>query len=371
MSNTNENAGSGIKRIQCEICGSSDVEKIDDTYFECRYCGAKYTKEEARKLFVQVSGSVKVDNSDKLNNLYTIARMEIDKSNYKGAKTYYDSILVLEPMSWEAHFYSAYCKFWTGKQGDTVYAYRDYAKCFSTVLSTLKANISGESELNDICRIIYDKSKKIVDYSKSHAKEMYNSDISNGPGLYNDDIVSIFKYKMEQRQQVVKAKTEYAKEVSSGVEVMAKLGDEIKRVFADNNGMIKKHAVKAWKYYVTNLSPLYKYIPNADQTNASILTKLNTYESKIKAYDSNYVSTIESVKASSNNPAGIITKQDKNSPEFKATSTIRTASSNNNKTNSNHSAFITSDGAPSALTWILMLLGVVLGVLIWYFWNYG
>ncbi len=44
-----------MKAIQCELCGSNQLIKKDG-FFQCEFCGTKYTLEEARKLFV--SGSV-------------------------------------------------------------------------------------------------------------------------------------------------------------------------------------------------------------------------------------------------------------------------------------------------------------------------
>ena len=32
-----------MKKIQCEACGSNDIVKIDSTFFQCQFCGTKYT----------------------------------------------------------------------------------------------------------------------------------------------------------------------------------------------------------------------------------------------------------------------------------------------------------------------------------------
>lgn len=41
-----------MKKMQCEVCGSTDIKKIDDTTFECQSCGVQYSKEEVQKLLV-------------------------------------------------------------------------------------------------------------------------------------------------------------------------------------------------------------------------------------------------------------------------------------------------------------------------------
>ena len=42
-----------MKKIVCDLCGESDFLKVSG-FFECQVCGAKYTTEEARSMFVDV-----------------------------------------------------------------------------------------------------------------------------------------------------------------------------------------------------------------------------------------------------------------------------------------------------------------------------
>ena len=63
-----------MKRLTCEMCGSTDIVK-QDGLFVCQSCGTKYSVEEARKMMIEgtvdVSGStVKIDNSDELSVIY-------------------------------------------------------------------------------------------------------------------------------------------------------------------------------------------------------------------------------------------------------------------------------------------------------------
>ena len=61
-----------IVNAKCPNCGASI--QLDDERKEgfCSYCGSKVEVEEAQKLMIQ--GTVKVDTSDELANLYQIAR---------------------------------------------------------------------------------------------------------------------------------------------------------------------------------------------------------------------------------------------------------------------------------------------------------
>lgn len=59
---------------------------------------------------VEVTGTVKVDSSDELENLYQLARRANCTENNENAAKYYDMILIKDPTSWEANFYSVYFK---------------------------------------------------------------------------------------------------------------------------------------------------------------------------------------------------------------------------------------------------------------------
>lgn len=101
-----------MKALKCEMCDSTDLVK-DGDYFVCQNCGTKYTVEAAKKMMIEgtvdVSGStVKIDNSDQLDNLYTLARRAKEENNTKQAKDYYNQIVVNRPDDWEARFYSTY-----------------------------------------------------------------------------------------------------------------------------------------------------------------------------------------------------------------------------------------------------------------------
>jgi tetratricopeptide (TPR) repeat protein len=97
------------------MCGSTDLLKQDGV-FVCQSCGTKYSIEEAKKMMVEgvvnVQGTVKIDDSNKLNSLYTLARRAKNEDNSEDATKYYDQISIEDPQSWEAQFYKVYfsCK---------------------------------------------------------------------------------------------------------------------------------------------------------------------------------------------------------------------------------------------------------------------
>ena len=57
-----------MKKMQCEVCGSTDIKKVDDSIFECQSCGVQYDKSEVQKLLVELTGEVKIDRSEEIEN---------------------------------------------------------------------------------------------------------------------------------------------------------------------------------------------------------------------------------------------------------------------------------------------------------------
>ena len=96
-----------MKAIVCEMCGSQDLVKQDGMYV-CQNCGTKYDPEEAKKLLIEVSGEVKVNNKEKVENYRILARRARDNNNAPDAAKYYDLIRAEEPNDWESSFFSVY-----------------------------------------------------------------------------------------------------------------------------------------------------------------------------------------------------------------------------------------------------------------------
>ena len=95
-----------MKKMTCEMCGSTDLVKQDGV-FVCQSCGCKYSVEEAKKMMIE--GTVKIDFSDELKNLYALARRAKESEDYENAAKYYEQILPKDSSSWEANLYSAFC----------------------------------------------------------------------------------------------------------------------------------------------------------------------------------------------------------------------------------------------------------------------
>jgi len=91
-----------MKKLACEMCGSTNIVKEEGLY-NCRSCGTKYSSEEAKKMMVE--GTVKVDTSSEAENFKKLAKRYQDNGNLKKAGEYYDKLLELNPDDYDAVFY--------------------------------------------------------------------------------------------------------------------------------------------------------------------------------------------------------------------------------------------------------------------------
>ena len=98
-----------MKAIVCEMCGGQEFSKQDGLYV-CQHCRTKYDPEEAKKLMIEVSGAVKVDNSDLIQKSLQNARRAKQKEDWEETEKYYNLVEQNDPSNIEAIFYSSYAK---------------------------------------------------------------------------------------------------------------------------------------------------------------------------------------------------------------------------------------------------------------------
>lgn len=89
-----------MKQLICEMCGSTDLIK-DGGVFVCQSCGCKYSTEEAKKMMVEgtveVTGTVKVDDSAKVGNYLDLSQSAYNSGNGQSAFDYANKALEIAP----------------------------------------------------------------------------------------------------------------------------------------------------------------------------------------------------------------------------------------------------------------------------------
>lgn len=86
-----------MKKMQCEVCGGKEIRKVSDGIFECQNCGTQYSTTEIKNLMVEVTGTVKIDHSEDVENAVKRAEQCLAQGDLSKALEYYNIALDLDP----------------------------------------------------------------------------------------------------------------------------------------------------------------------------------------------------------------------------------------------------------------------------------
>ncbi len=244
-----------MKQIKCEMCGSTDLIKMDGV-FVCQSCGTKYSVEEARKMMIEgtvdVSGStVKLDDSAELQNLYELARRAKDTDNNDNGLKYYEMILLKDPTSWEANFYSIYFKALKCKIGEISEAATTVKKCIDTTFELICKNVE-DTEKNAVIREVFYKTEYLIDVLRANVPM---SDISD---------LNVLLAIGPIRLQVIESLLKY---FSSDDDVMSDVGVEILKKRVD--GKPPAAETQRLMSYISKYDPNYNPPTEEDNTSSN------------------------------------------------------------------------------------------------------
>lgn len=199
-----------MKQLTCEMCGSIDLMKQDGV-FVCQSCGTKYSVEDAKKLMVEVSGAVTIDNSSKIENYYQLARQAKKNNNSEDAAKYYDLIRQECPNDWEANFFSVYYATMECKIGEIPNASYTLRSSIRSVIDQVKENLSSESDQVKALDEIVEKCQSISLMLYVGVWKQYQPN-----GYYNNP-------------------NYFAQKTVSVLGILTTLGDSIEQVFGDTD----------------------------------------------------------------------------------------------------------------------------------------
>lgn len=251
-----------MKALTCEMCGSTNIIK-QDGLFVCQSCGTKYSVEEAKKMMVEgtvdVKGTVTIDTSSELKNLYEIARRAKETDNSENATKYYDQILIKDPSSWEANFYVVYFKAMSCKLGEIWSAATSVSNCIPTVLELVKNNVP-EEEQNNVLSELYARCTSISSMLSNAAKSHY------------------FDIDLQIRENYTQ---EYVNNAAASADIMYGFGNTVENLFGDKQGVI---IAESWADGI-KIHNSYLMFLQDKQGNMNVM---NGYADKIKKYKPDY-----------------------------------------------------------------------------------
>lgn len=248
-----------MKALTCEMCGSTNLIKKDGV-FVCQSCGTQYSVEEAKKMMVEgtvdVKGTVKVDTSDELKNLYELARRAKDSDNSENAAKYYDMILVKDPQSWEANFYSLYFH----SMMDSGFPVKNVYNSYSSIIKLIKRN-NTEDEQESFLREITDR-------------------VSALSSIKIKDIIATW-YKFDTRQQT-EEDDKYVRLAFEDANILLSWGDTL---YSFDKDKYRDVILDVWKKGVKNIVVVFKSTIRKD---VKLTDAANLYGKKIKQLDPSY-----------------------------------------------------------------------------------
>jgi len=210
----------------------------------------------------EATDSVKVDSSNKLINLYQIARRAKKDNNAESAAKYYDMILIEDPNSWEATFYIVYFKAMACKIANIQSAAISVNNCIDTVFGIIKENVSGEAEQEEAVNEI---TIRVIDISNI---------LYNGASNHYNNIDIRVQNKFVQ---------EYLNNAFASFNTVYYLGSLLEIYFGDKKYACEL-AVTAWKSGVLMHNKVINLLVDIESNRNTI----KTYEDKIKKYDTSY-----------------------------------------------------------------------------------
>lgn len=168
-----------MNALVCEMCGSQDMVK-EGGVFVCQHCGTKYSVEEARKMMFE--GTVKIDRSSELENLYKAARNARETSDDESAVKHYEKISALDPDSWEALFYLVILKNNSIKNSEIKSAAISVTNCLSKVFDLINENVKDEAEKKEAVWEVIQQCNETAEWLTGVSHEFYRS-LTKGEGL--------------------------------------------------------------------------------------------------------------------------------------------------------------------------------------------
>lgn len=230
------------------MCGGGDFTKQDGMYV-CQHCNTKYTTEEARKLFIEI------DNTSKIDNLLKVARQAQSEGNLEQAGRYYDMVLQERADNWEAAFYTVYdTAMRTNIAGISSAAY-SIARCLPNVLRLLKE-----------CH--YEKEEE-----QRYLSDLGMSISRAGSTLY---VGAMNHYK--QHKDVANTRTETKNRVDTIIEMLFFTGDCFESYSDMNDPFFQTVTLGLWEEAITCFTSALMGTPK----------NLETYVAKIRKYKPDY-----------------------------------------------------------------------------------
>jgi tetratricopeptide (TPR) repeat protein len=261
-----------MKQLTCEMCGNTDLLKQDGV-FVCQSCGTKYSPEEAKKMMVEgvveVTGTVRVDNTEKIKNYLVMANNAYGASNLKEAEEYANKIIEIDPENAESWFIKGKAAGWqstivNNRFGESIDCWTKTME-FSTKEDKEKYKNLASTELSKLAQALI--STRATNFAKYPSND-------NCTGLTGDYISMIsFSIKLIRQIGTTALSDELNESIAklmNGAAVAASNAATAK--FGPNNSDRNRFALNTWMNAQDNCFAVWNSAINIATTKSTIRT---------------------------------------------------------------------------------------------------
>lgn len=206
----------------CTQCGANI--QVDDSKEAgiCPNCGTAFITEKTINNYINnTSNTYNIENAEIINNsqpnsdaLFELARRFLTIENYEECKKYYQEILLTNPNSWEALFFSIYCEAKMCKVGEIGIFSVQLCKTIPHTLQLIDSTLLDETEKVEVLLKVRDSATELSDnffvvasnMAKKYTDFSYVDMAGKVANIYHElckSLMLLFENKVNVREKVV------------------------------------------------------------------------------------------------------------------------------------------------------------------------
>ena len=283
--------------LTCDICGGQLSMDPSGDFAVCESCGMKHTKDRVKTKAQEITGTVKIDDSDavkeQISNWEKMAGDAFSNSNYSEAYTYYCKILEKSVGYWFATYRKGMCMGWQANlknmhANEVLGGVVDATKLLyadETQTDSLKANGSLIMATE-----VYNWINAINNLAVNHCNEYGNELVSAAREFYQEEqtICSLIKFNIGMITEF----TYENYENKQGLEALANAICNLGRTTVNNmNASFRIKTGRKWNSFWCVYEDVYEDV-NPDYKTQNARNDLNStvsqFQSNLRTWKANY-----------------------------------------------------------------------------------
>lgn len=283
--------------LTCDICGGMLSMDPSGEFAVCESCGMKHTKDRVKAKAQEITGTVKIDDSDaikeQISNWEKMAGDAFNNSNYSEAYTYYCKILEKKVGYWFATYRKGMCMGWQANlknmhSNEVLGGVVDATKLLygdETQSDSLKANGSLIMATE-----VYNWINALNNLAVNHCNQYGSQVVSAAREFYQEEqlICSLIKFNIG----MVTEFTYHNYENKEGLEALANAICNLGRTTVNNmNASFRIKTGRKWNSFWSVYEDVYENVnPDYKTQNArnDLSSTISQFQSNLRTWKANY-----------------------------------------------------------------------------------